>query len=80
MSVSTTHNRLLQALPPDELGQLLPHCERVEVRKGEILVTLGQPLEFAYFPEGGLSSNLSVTGEGRRIEVGCFGYEAMVSS
>lgn len=80
MSVSTTHNRLLQALPPYELGRLLRHCERVEVCKGEVLVSPGEPLDWAYFPEGGLSSNLAVTGEGRRIEVGCFGYEGMVSS
>jgi CRP-like cAMP-binding protein len=80
MSVLDTRNRLLQALPPDEREKLLPHCERIEVHKGEVLASLGQPLEFAYFPEGGLSSNLAVTDEGRRIEVGCFGYEGMVST
>ena len=80
MSVSATRNRLLQALPPGELDQLLPHCERVDVKKGDVLLSVGKPLEFAYFPEGGLSSNLAVTSEGRRIEVGCFGYEGMVST
>ncbi|MDR7037802.1 CRP-like cAMP-binding protein [Methylobacterium sp. BE186] len=80
MSVSTTRNRLLQALPPRELDQLLPQFERVDVHKGDVLASIGDPLEFAYFPEGGLSSNLMVTGEGRRIEVGCFGFEGMVST
>ena len=80
MSVSSTRNRLLQALPPGELDRLLPHCERVDIRKGEVLMSIGEPLEFAYFPEGGLSSNLMVTGEGRKAEVGCFGYEGMVST
>jgi CRP-like cAMP-binding protein len=80
MSVSSTGNRLLQAMQPEDLACLLPHLERVEVRKGEILIRQGQPLEFAYFPEGGLSSNLAVTHDGRRIEVGCFGFEGMVST
>lgn len=80
MSVSSTRNRLLQILPSNELERLLPRFERVDVRKGEVLVRMEQPLEFAYFPEGGLSSNLAVTGEGRKIEVGCFGYEGMVTT
>ncbi|GEP07053.1 Crp/Fnr family transcriptional regulator [Methylobacterium oxalidis] len=80
MSVATTRNRLLQALPPGELDQLLPQCERVDVEKGAVLASIGNPLEFAYFPEGGLSSNLMVTSEGRRIEVGCFGFDGMVST
>jgi CRP-like cAMP-binding protein len=80
MSVSTTCNRLLQALSPDDLGRLLPHLERVDVQKGEVLIRQGQPLEFTYFPEGGLSSNLTVTSDGRKIEVGCFGFEGMVST
>lgn len=80
MSVTTTRNRLLQALPLDDLDQLLPDFERVDVHKGDVLWTVGQHLEFAYFPEGGLSSNLAITSEGRRAEVGCFGYEGMVST
>src|SRR3954462_13034715 len=80
MSVSTMRNRLLQALPPGELDQLLPQVERVDVRKGDVLASIGDPLEFAYFPEGGLSSNLMVTNEGRRIEVDCFGFGGMVST
>jgi CRP-like cAMP-binding protein len=80
MSVTSTRNRLLQALPPGELDQLLPQFERQEVRKGEVLWSVGETLEFAYFPEGGLSSNLAVKNDGRRVEVGCFGYEAMIST
>ena len=80
MNEPMTRNRLLQALPPGELDRLLPRCERISVHKGEVLATVGQSLEFAYFPEGGLSSNLAVTGEGRRVEVGCFGFEGMVST
>ena len=79
MNVTSTRSRLLQALPPAELDQLLPEFERVDVCKGEVLICVGTSLEFAYFPEGGLSSDLVVTGEGRRVEVGCFGFESMLS-
>lgn len=80
MGVSSPRNRLLQALPPSELEQLLPQFERVQVQRGDILWSVGDPLDFVYFPEAGLSSNVAVTGEGRRIEVGCFGSEGMVST
>ena len=80
MGVSSPQNRLLQALPSGELDALLPQFERVEARKGERLWAVGDPLDFVYFPEAGLSSNVAVTSEGRRIEVGCFGHEGMVST
>lgn len=80
MGVSSPQNRLLQALPPGELDPLLPQFERVETQKGERLWSVGDPLDFVYFPEAGLSSNLAVTSEGRQIEVGCFGHEGMVST
>jgi CRP-like cAMP-binding protein len=79
MTGPDTRNRLLRALPPAELEQLWPRFDRVEVRKGDVLVRRGAPLGFAYFPEEGLSSNLATTSDGRRIEVGCFGFEGMVS-
>ena len=79
MTMREPQNRLLQALPPAELDRLLPRFERVEVQKGDTLWSVGELLEFAYFPEGGLSSNLAVTSDGRRVEVGCFGFEGMVS-
>ena len=80
MSVSTTRNRLLQALAPDDLARFLPQLERVDVRKGNVLIRQRELLKFAYFPEGGLSSSLTTTSDGRKIEVGCFGFEGMVST
>ena len=80
MRVSSTRNRLLQTLPPDELDRLLPLFERVTVRRGDRLWSIGQRLDCAYFIEGGLSSNVAVTSEGRRVEVGCFGREGMVGT
>ena len=73
MGVSSPRNRLLQTLPPEELEDLMPRFERVQVQKGDILWSVGDLLDSVYFPEAGLSSNVAVTSEGRRIEVGCFG-------
>ncbi len=41
MSEPTTRNRLLRTLPPGELEELLLQFERVDVHKGEILITVG---------------------------------------
>lgn len=80
MSVAITGNLLLKALAPADFSILEPNLERTEVRKGEVLIRQGDRLEFTYFPEGGLSSQLAVSNDGRKIDVGCFGFEGMVST
>ncbi|KQP30818.1 cyclic nucleotide-binding protein [Methylobacterium sp. Leaf104] len=80
MSVCSPGNLLLRSLPEAERAQLVPEFDRIEVRKGERLVEAGDRAEFAYFPEGGLSSNLTTANGTRRLEVGCFGYEAMINT
>ncbi|MGU3361288.1 Crp/Fnr family transcriptional regulator [Methylobacterium sp. M6A4_1b] len=80
MSIGSPGNLLLRSLPEAERVQLVPEFNRIEVRKGERLVAAGDRAEFAYFPEGGLSSNLTTANGTRRLEVGCFGYEAMIST
>ena len=80
MSIADTGNLLLRAIPGEERTQLLPHFTRIAVSKGERLVQAGDRLEFAYFPEAGLSSNIATARGNRRLEVGCFGFEGMVST
>ena len=80
MIASPPRNRLLRALPPADLGLLLPHLDPVPLGKGDVVVHPGEPFEYAYFPEGGLASVVCNTGEGRRAEVGLFGFEGMVST
>jgi hypothetical protein len=55
MGPTNIRNRLLSVLPTGDLEQILPLFERVDVQKGHVLVSVGQALEFAYFPEVGLS-------------------------
>ncbi|MFE1599889.1 Crp/Fnr family transcriptional regulator [Methylobacterium sp. ID0610] len=73
-------NRLLRALPPDDLGLLTPHFEAVPLKKGDVVVSPNKPFSHAYFPESGLASVVSITSDGRRLEVGLFGREGMLST
>ena len=67
MSIADTGNLLLRAIPGEERTQLLPHFIRIAVSKGERLVQAGGRLEFAYFPEAGLSSNIATARGSARI-------------
>ena len=71
-------NRLLAALPPDELAQLIEHLEPVSLRKKQILYEVGAPLEHIYFIEEGLASVLTTMENGASSEVGMVGPEGFV--
>lgn len=55
MSITETRNLLLRSLPEAEVAHLLPLFTRVAVEKGERVIEAGGALDFAYFPESGLS-------------------------
>lgn len=74
---STFNNRLLAALPREEYERLSPHLELVRLPPGKILYNAGEIVRYAYFPRGGMVSLLSITEEGRTIEVGMIGNEGM---
>jgi|SRR5215216_614669 len=71
-------NRILDALPHDELARLLPFLEEVELRKNEIVYLTGDNIQHAYFPENGLLSLLSTTETGSTVEVAMVGSEGIV--
>ena len=48
--------------------------------KGDVVVRSDEPFTYAWFPESGLASIISNTSEPRRLEVGLFGWEGMVST
>lgn len=80
MSIAETRNLLLLATPASERAQILNRLTRIEAVKGERLVRTGEPLTHGYFPEEGLSSNVATAYGSRRVEVGCFGFEGMIST
>jgi CRP-like cAMP-binding protein len=77
---SSLQNRLLRALAPEDFSLLQPHLEPVPLPKGAVVIEAHKPFDDAYFPESGLASVIFNTREGRRLEVGLFGREGMVST
>jgi CRP-like cAMP-binding protein len=74
----TPRNRLLAALPPDDLARLWPRLEAVELPLRKVLHAPGEPIEAVYFPETGWASMLAYLESGDAAEVGLVGYEGMI--
>src|SRR3954462_14907477 len=75
---SAPRNRLLTALPADDLARLRPRLEAVELPFRKVLHAPGEPIEAIYFPETGWASMLAYLENGDAAEVGLVGYEGMV--
>lgn len=75
-----TANRLLAALPTDDLAHLATMLEPVRVEVGAVLYEPGDPIRYIYFPHDSLISLLGVA-EGRMtLEVGLVGREGMLGA
>ena len=74
----TPRNRLLAALPAEDLARLWPQFEPVEMEQRRILLAPDQPITAVYFPETGWVSMLALLEEGKSAEVGLVGAEGMV--
>jgi CRP-like cAMP-binding protein len=73
-------NRLLAALPPNDLARLAPMLEPVQVEVGAVLCEPGKRISHIYFPHDCLLSLLAVA-EGRMtLEVGLVGREGMLGA
>ena len=73
-----SRNRLLAALPPDDLARLWPRLEAVELPLRKVLHAPGKPIEAVYFPETGYVSMLAYMEDGDAAEVGMIGREGVV--
>jgi CRP-like cAMP-binding protein len=71
-----TRNRLLGALPADELDQLLPLLESVPLVDGMPIYEPNEPITHVYFPISGVVSMVSEMRAGT-VEVGTVGREGM---
>src|SRR5215203_1693923 len=59
-------NWLLAALSSADRELLKPHLHPVALPLGKRLIAPGEPIEFVYFLEAGLGSDIAVVGEGER--------------
>lgn len=76
---SPNQNRLLAALPPHELQELLPHLQVVHFKAGEQLAASGEQLSHVYFPIDCAISLLYRLESGESAGVAVIGNEGMFS-
>lgn len=70
-------NRLLAALPREELEQLRPHFERVTLPHGQHAIVPDTPIREVYFPLNCLLSLVTTMADGSSVESGSIGREGM---
>ena len=70
-------NRLLNALPAEDLAQLRPQLELVHLEQRHLLFDDEGPIRHVYFPETAVVSLVSRLKEGGTVEVGTAGCEGM---
>jgi len=73
-----TSNRLLAALPGEELARWRHQLEPVELPLGWVLYESGSPLRHVYFPSTAIVSLLCVTEEGESAAIAVVGNEGVV--
>ncbi len=71
-------NRLLAALPPDDLLRWEPHLEPVDLKLGDVLYESGTTLSHVYFPTTAIVSLLYVMENGASAEIAVVGNEGIV--
>ncbi|MDB5381419.1 MAG: Crp/Fnr family transcriptional regulator [Rhodospirillales bacterium] len=77
-AVPAPRNRLLAALPAEDLCRLWPQFELVELELRHVLIAQDEPVTAVYFPEAGWVSMILQFSDGRSAEVGLVGSEGMV--
>jgi CRP-like cAMP-binding protein len=71
-------NSILASLPREEYERLQQSLELVRMVQGRTLYIAGGTIRHAYFLMGGMASLLSITEDGKAIEVGMIGNEGLV--
>src|SRR4051812_26552829 len=77
---SSTTSRLLTALSPAVLAELLPKLTPVSLAHRQSLCVAEQPLEAVFFIESGMASMVSQLEDGVQAEVGIIGCEGMLGT
>jgi CRP-like cAMP-binding protein len=71
-------NKLLAALPPQDLAVLELHMETVDLPRGRVLYERRDTIRHAYFPHDCIVSLLAVLEDGSSAEVALFGCEGVL--
>lgn len=73
-----TGNRLLDALPGEELERLRPDLEPVSLGIKDVLIEADGPIGHVWFPVDSVCSVVATMADGQQVEVGTIGNEGMV--
>jgi CRP-like cAMP-binding protein len=76
--VSQVKNRILLALPKQELQRILPHLSLVVLHLGQVLYNTDNMIDYVHFVNSGMVSLLAVTDDGETIELGAVGSEGVM--
>jgi CRP-like cAMP-binding protein len=68
-------NRLLLALPPRNLNQLVPNLEFIRCEQDQILLDVDASINHVFFPNSGVISVVAVYADGNVIEMATVGRE-----
>ncbi|MBZ5652945.1 MAG: Crp/Fnr family transcriptional regulator [Acidobacteriia bacterium] len=71
-------NEILLSLPAKEREAIFPQLTFVELRTHDVLLEPGEPIQFGYFMNSGMTSILTVLAEGKSVEVGLTGKDGFV--
>ena len=71
-------NRLLRALSPATVQQMVLSLQPLALRLKETLITRDEPITSVYFPLDAVVSVVSTLADGTTLEVGTIGNEGMV--
>src|SRR5271166_4887903 len=73
-------NKVLLATPDDEYKLMRPDLTYIELPHHLSLHEPTEEIEFVYFPNRGMVSQVVVTKDGRTVEVGVVGHEGYVGA
>ena len=71
-------NRLLAALPLDEIERLLPHLQQISFSLGDVVYEFSGRLDYVYFPTTSIISLLYTMENGATAEMGLTGNDGVV--
>ena len=71
-------NEILLSLPPKECAAILSDLEFMEMHSYDLLNEMGEPIEYCYFMNSGMTSILTIMGDGKGVEVGLTGREGFI--
>ena len=77
-SADPSRNRLLGALPAEDLRRLQPHLQPLAMKLGQPVFESGSPLPYLYFLTDGIVSLLNVMEDGSTGEIAVVGREGVV--